>query len=197
MKKDKENETSDLSIENTKWIISTLDNDVVKNEHKNSRTIHFILEAETNKVTGFSGCNTFMGSYKIDGNKISFSQIASTRMMCLDETVNETDVLNVFNSANNFNITNGELSLNNSSETTLAKFKKAENFENQIVEKYWKLKKINGKEIKISGNQEIEIFFILKTQNNRITGFAGCNNIIGEYVLENENKISFKNVSRT
>ena len=46
-------------------------------------------------------------------------------------------------------------------------------------------------------NQEREIFFTLKTEENRVTGFAGCNSLSGEFTLEEGNKISFKNVAVT
>ena len=66
-----------------------------------------------------------------------------------------------------------------------------------ITEKYWKLKTLDGKEVTMKKNQEREIFFTLKTQDNRVTGFAGCNSLSGEYSLEKGNKISFKNVAVT
>lgn len=66
-----------------------------------------------------------------------------------------------------------------------------------ITEKYWKLKTLEGKAITMKKNQEREIFFTLKTQGNRVSGFAGCNSLSGEYTLEKGNKISFKNVAVT
>lgn len=66
-----------------------------------------------------------------------------------------------------------------------------------ITEKYWKLKTLDGKAITMKKNQEREIFIILKTQDNRVTGFAGCNGLSGEYTIEKGNRISFKNVAVT
>lgn len=66
-----------------------------------------------------------------------------------------------------------------------------------ITEKYWKLKTLGGKEVTMKKNQEREIFFTLKTEENRVTGFAGCNSLSGEFTLEEGNKISFKNVAVT
>jgi heat shock protein HslJ len=66
-----------------------------------------------------------------------------------------------------------------------------------ITEKYWKLKALEGQDINIVDNQEHEIFFTLKTNENRVTGFAGCNTISGEYTLEAGNRIRFKNMATT
>ena len=66
-----------------------------------------------------------------------------------------------------------------------------------IAQKYWKLKTLGGKEVTMKKNQEREIFFTLKTEENRVTGFAGCNSLSGEFTLEEGNKISFKKVAVT
>ena len=46
-------------------------------------------------------------------------------------------------------------------------------------------------------NQEREIFFVLKTNDNTVSGFAGCNSITGEYELEDGNIIRFNNMGIT
>ena len=66
-----------------------------------------------------------------------------------------------------------------------------------ITEKYWKLKTLAGKEVKMVENQKREIHFILKTENDRVTGFAGCNTINGEYTLEEGNRIKFGKMAST
>lgn len=69
--------------------------------------------------------------------------------------------------------------------------------DNSITEKYWKLISLEGRTVVMKDNQEREIFFTLKTKDNRITGFTGCNDISGEYTLEASNRIQFKNVVTT
>lgn len=184
------------AIENTKWVISTLEGQDITNPESNGRDIHFTLNSEDNRVNGYSGCNTFMGTYKIEqGNRISFSQMGMTRMACPDSEINEAQILKVFETADNFTIADGKLSLNKAKMAPLAEFKKAANA--PIVEKYWKLKTLEGKEVKMSENQEREIFFTLKTQDHRVTGFAGCNTISGAYTLEEGNRIRFSKMATT
>ena len=66
-----------------------------------------------------------------------------------------------------------------------------------ITEKYWKLKSIEGKEVVFKENQEREIFITLRMNDKTVTGFAGCNTLSGEYTLEGNNRISFKNIAVT
>lgn len=185
------------SVENTKWIISTLEGQDMTEHLNNDQIIHFTLNSATNRVSGFSGCNTFMGTYKQEGgNRISFSQMGSTRMACPESQINEAQILSIFETADNFTISDGKLALNKAKSAPLAVFKK-EHMDHPIVEKYWKLKTLEGKDMKMADNQEREIFFTLKSQDNRVTGFAGCNSISGEYTLEKGNRIRFKQMATT
>jgi heat shock protein HslJ len=45
----------------------------------------FKLDSSEWRVTGFAGCNRFNGRFTLDGAKLSFSQVASTRRACLNE----------------------------------------------------------------------------------------------------------------
>jgi len=42
----------------------------------------FLAQNGNYRVNGFSGCNRYMGSYKLQGGKLSISAPASTRMAC-------------------------------------------------------------------------------------------------------------------
>jgi len=70
-------------------------------------------------------------------------------------------------------------------------------FDNQITEKYWKLIKLGGQDIKMAKNQEREVFFMLKEKENRVKGFAGCNTMTGEYKQKEGNRIQFSNIAIT
>jgi heat shock protein HslJ len=66
-----------------------------------------------------------------------------------------------------------------------------------IVEKYWKLIKLNGQEVKMAENQEREMYFMLTATDNNVKGFGGCNGLSGSYELENENRIKFSQMLTT
>ncbi len=186
------------TIENTKWVITKLEGRDMTDREKNGQIIYFILDSENNSISGFSGCNNFIGAYKLDdGNRIIFSQMGSTRMACPDAKINEAQILNIFETADNFTIANNILSLNKGKRAPLAEFKKVKMDDNLITEKYWKLKTLGGQAVTMADNQEREIFFTLKNNNNQVTGFAGCNTMSGEFVLEEGNRIRFVNMATT
>lgn len=70
-------------------------------------------------------------------------------------------------------------------------------FEETITEKYWKLKTLNGKAIEMEKDQEREVYFILKTDKNKLTGFGGCNDLMGAYELKPKNHIAFSSLAGT
>ncbi|WP_223269091.1 MULTISPECIES: META domain-containing protein [unclassified Polaribacter] len=192
------NTTAETMIENSKWILTKLEGDAIAVHKVNSQEIYFTLNSKTNRIHGNSGCNTFTGTYILEkGNSISFSQITSTKIMCSTTKINESKIVEIFNTANSFAVINGELALNNAKLTPLTTFKKATmNNQISIVEKHWKLKTLKGTEITMA-NQEREIYFMLKTGEKRVTGFTGCNSISGKYLLEKGNSIRFKNMATT
>lgn len=66
-----------------------------------------------------------------------------------------------------------------------------------ITETYWKLIELEGQALKMSENQEREIYFILKNEDTGIIGFSGCNTINGSYKLEEGNRIRFVQMATT
>jgi heat shock protein HslJ len=67
----------------------------------------------------------------------------------------------------------------------------------ELVETYWKLTELMGKKVKPTPQGKKEVHIILKKQDNRIQGFAGCNTISGVYELKPGNRISFSKVITT
>ncbi|MCX7551091.1 META domain-containing protein [Xanthomarina sp. F2636L] len=72
------------------------------------------FDENTNTVSGFSGCNRFTGTYKLDGDSIAFGPLATTRMHCQDaDNKMEQNMLSALNSANVIEFKNQELALYN------------------------------------------------------------------------------------
>ena len=83
--------------------------------------VFIIFQTGENRVHGNNGCNNFTGKYKIgQGNSLSFSGMASTRMMCIDMTT-ENQMNKMFQAVDKYVIAGNTLSLNQG-ETVLAKF---------------------------------------------------------------------------
>ncbi|MFD2908040.1 META domain-containing protein [Flavobacterium ardleyense] len=61
----------------------------------------------------------------------------------------------------------------------------------------WRLVKLNGKAIEKNKDEERELGIIFST-DGRFSGYAGCNNMMGDYELkEAENQIKFSKVGMT
>lgn len=87
-----------------------------------AKEAHMILKMEGNRVNGNSGCNTFNGTYTLKpGNRIRFSQMASTMMMCLNMET-EKKMNEVLGMADNYVVNGDTLVLNRARMAPLARF---------------------------------------------------------------------------
>jgi len=71
------------TLANTYWKLTRLGGVPVLVGAK-QREPHLVLREQEMRVTGSGGCNRFSGSYALDGDRISFGQIAATMMACLE-----------------------------------------------------------------------------------------------------------------
>jgi putative lipoprotein len=74
---------STATLENTYWKLTRLGGQAVS-VVDGQREPHFILQPEQKRVTGSGGCNRMTGGYALAADKLSFSQMAATRMACPD-----------------------------------------------------------------------------------------------------------------
>ena len=182
----------------TFWKLESMEGKDYSSFKNNDSEVGFTLFSDNNKVSGYAGCNRFFGTYKFEpGNRISFSSMGATKMACPNIAFNENEFLKIFELADNYTITGDRLELNVGRRAPLAVFKKDGNSANVITEKYWKLKTLEGKSVKMGKNQEREVYFMLKTDENKVTGFAGCNTFFGSYTLEKGNRIRFSQMGAT
>lgn len=73
-------------------------------------TIHF----EEGLASGSSGCNSYGGAYRVDGNKINFQELESTLMACIDPSgvmEQESTYLNFLGEANRLEIDGGKMQI--------------------------------------------------------------------------------------
>lgn len=80
-------------LENTVWRLVALKGQAVPAQAGWTNEPHFLLQPEEKRVTGASGCNRMLGSYRLDGPKLSFGQLAGTMMACADGMALERDFL--------------------------------------------------------------------------------------------------------
>lgn len=77
---------SHMPLLGTTWNLVEMNNREI--QHPGPQIPHMHFEEE--KVTGNDGCNNFFGGYTLDGNKLKFGMLASTRMAC--PKINDLDI---------------------------------------------------------------------------------------------------------
>ncbi|MDR1985199.1 MAG: META domain-containing protein [Prevotellaceae bacterium] len=71
----------DWSFENTKWILKTIDGEEIETLPKPA----YITFSENDKMSGYSGCNGFSGSYYLSGDILKLDNIITTQRGCLNK----------------------------------------------------------------------------------------------------------------
>ncbi len=73
--------TSNTSLDDTKWILRTLNNKKIFIP-ESSKEVYIEFKSIDSKVNGYGGCNTFFGTYTKTKSKLIFGPIAKTEMFC-------------------------------------------------------------------------------------------------------------------
>jgi len=69
------------------------------------------LTFESGQANGHSGCNSFGGSYQVNGDELKFEQMMSTLMACADQSLmeQESTYMKFLGDAQRFEIVDGQL----------------------------------------------------------------------------------------
>ena len=108
-------------LQNTYWKLMTLNNVSVESP-QGTRELHLKLNSEDLRVQGFSGCNSFMGAYELEGPKITFSRVAGTMMACAGDMSIERRILEMLGSVRTWQISGKTLRLMDQAGTPIATF---------------------------------------------------------------------------
>lgn len=78
------------SLEGTKWRLQSMG---ARGAEKTAEgTAPLLLQFEAGgKVSGSGGCNTFGGSYKVNGQNLTISELVSTLRACADEKIGDQE----------------------------------------------------------------------------------------------------------
>lgn len=109
--------SGEATLADTTWKLFAIDKRDPVDAH-NEMTLTF----SEGQVHGNSGCNSFGGSYSVEGDKIQFSQLASTMMACMQpEGIMEQEqvILQYLNQAEIYRFEDGKLILVVSDQQTL------------------------------------------------------------------------------
>ena len=104
--------SSTATLVNTDWRLVEMNGEPVQTP-PGVREVHIILTHadQEDKIKGFAGCNNIGGTFKQDGQKLTFSAF-STRMMCPPEQMKVEDfLLKALTAADNYEIKGEKLTL--------------------------------------------------------------------------------------
>lgn len=104
------------SLAGTSWRLVEMNGQLIREDI--DVTLNFDDEQQ---VSGSAGCNSYGGSYSVDGSNISFSQVFHTEMACVDQTIMDTEsaFLAALNSGGTFDRVGDSLTINAADGTTL------------------------------------------------------------------------------
>lgn len=112
----------DESLINTYWKLVMLDGAPVVT-HEDFREAHLVLHQEASRLAGATGCNTLMGSYRVENEQIAFGQIASTKMACpTTQMKTERDFLTALKQVTAWSVDGATLVLSGDNNELLAAF---------------------------------------------------------------------------
>jgi len=112
---------STAALENTYWKLLRLgDQPVIVSSDRPEPYLRLVPEGR--KAQGFAGCNQLLGTYELEGQKLRFVHLATTRMACLDGMEPEQAFLSALESTARWNILGEHLELYDSGGTLLARF---------------------------------------------------------------------------
>lgn len=97
-------------LQNRTWIATQIGAQSIKTNPTAHNIPALQFDQATQRVSGADGCNRLMGTYQATGDTLVFSQMASTKMACIDNTLP-----NQFNTAlanvTNYQVYNNTLKL--------------------------------------------------------------------------------------
>ena len=113
--------SSTAELENTYWKLMTLYGKPSETPD-GAREIHFVLHHAGLRLAGFSGCNSITGTYRLEGDKIKFQDLAGTLMACPNILDVEREIHEMFSNVTRFRISGETLQLSNGSGEPIATF---------------------------------------------------------------------------
>jgi len=113
--------TATASLENTYWKLTSL-GDVPVTAVSQQEPL-FVLNSETHRVSGSGGCNRLTGRYELKDDQLTFSQLLTTMMGCVEGMDTEKAFLKALTEAKTWKMGGEELQLLNNAGNVMARFK--------------------------------------------------------------------------
>lgn len=108
-------------LENTYWKLTRLGDQPVEIATE-QREPHIILQSELHRIAGSGGCNLLIGGYTLEGERLTFTHLATTRMACPQGMETEDAFLAALGKVKTWRIPDQHLELYDTAGNLLARF---------------------------------------------------------------------------
>ena len=109
-----------------RWRLTELEGQAIPAASDPAKSPYLMLVADGNRAYGFGGCNNFAGRFELPApTRIKFSNMASTRKMCVSGMETEDAFLKVLERVDNCAVNGNMLSLHRARMAPLARFEAA------------------------------------------------------------------------
>jgi copper homeostasis protein (lipoprotein) len=109
------------SLVNTYWKLVRL-GDTAATVGEGQREPHFVLHIDGQRVASSGGCNRLMGSYSVEGDRLTFGPLAGTRLACPEGMEQEHAFHEALGTTATWRITGERLELFDAAGKSLAQF---------------------------------------------------------------------------
>jgi len=144
-----------------------------------TRLATVLVAAAAGRVSGFSGCNRLVGSYAVENDVVTFSQLAGTMMACPEPAMAlESAFRAALGGPLRFSIDAGRLNLKPVSGEPLVFAAEVQGLDGS-----WQVKGFNnGRDAVVGLAGETPV--VLSFEKGAVSGDAGCNTFWGAYVVD-------------
>ncbi|QLQ05518.1 MAG: META domain-containing protein [Anaerolineae bacterium] len=173
-----------LTLTSTPWALQAFGGADVSLAALQGRNITLEFRAD-NRVGGSSGCNTYAGSYTVDGEKLTFSPLISTMMACEPAVMAlEQAYQTALAKTASYRIADNQLNLLDTNGQVLLTFAPLESI--SLEGTNWVATGVNnGKQAVVSIQSGTEITALF--QDGKLSGTAGCNRYTTSYTIDGNN----------
>lgn len=173
-----------VRLDGTRWVLQTMDGEAPLD----GTTI--IAEFADGEIRGSSGCNSYFGSYTLEGNNIEFGMIGMTEMACMEPEgimEQESAYLETLRSVAEVRHAGDQLEMMDDSGDVVLRFTRQQEPEAPVETgsldgTAWTLESFVEGETATSLIAGTTI--TLQFSDGQVTGSAGCNSYGGSYMVE-------------
>lgn len=185
-KKNSEMHSHNPSELNAKWQVLSIQNAPIAAQ-VNGKTPTFSFDFTNKTYSAITGCNNLMGEFSLSSpNKISFTRGMSTMMACDDMSV-ERGLSSILTDITTYSIQGDTLSFFDKNSVLKATFLLIKEDNSALLSGKWEVSYIHD------AVQPVDVLFstqkptiVFDTQENTLSGNAGCNNYSSTFTLNNQ-----------